>query len=581
MKDGTTKVGSLDPQTNFAGKGVEPMSAYKHTALKELADQQVRFSPPPRRLEQLQRAERLLAEVIDSKQYPYQFVCYRITDYRPDSYPDLVMTGEELRHDLGLLIAELAGSLPAIPIEEVTEPVLTLEQLSEKLNVTTKTLNRWRKRGLIGLPILCKGRRQVGFLPSVVGPYLDTYKDRVAQSGRFSQMSDLEREDILRRARRLARVSSSNLTEVSKRISRRLGRSTEAVRYTIKNFDREHPEQAMFPGTNGPLNTEAKQLIFNSFRRGIAVDALARRFQRTRTSIYRVVNEMRAQRLLDQPLDYIYHASFDDPAMAAEMLADMPGAEAYELARRTMHAPKDSPAELASLYEMPLLSREQEAHQFRKMNFLKHKAAKLRQMLEPCRARIETLDAIEELQHQAQKIKDMLVSCNMRLVVSIAKRHSAQSNNFFELLSDGNMSLLRAVEKFDFSRGNKFSTYASWAIMKNFARSIPEEIHRRERYVTGHDELFEAAQDNRTDEHEIVASAEQATFKVNRLLEYLDPRERQIIRLRAGLDSGSEAMTLEKIGAQLGITKERVRQLNVRAMKKLRTLAEGEKLDLQ
>jgi RNA polymerase sigma factor (sigma-70 family) len=556
------------------------MKTYKHPALKQLADQQVRFVPALRRLEQLRQAERLLAEISGDKQYPYQFVCYRITDYRPDSFPDLVISGEDLQHDLGILIAELAGSLPAIPIEEVQEPVLTLEQLSEKLHVTTKTLNRWRKRGLIGVPILCNGRRQVGFLHSVVGPYLDTNKERVAQSGRFSQMSEQEKDEILRRARRLARVSATTLTEVSRRIARKLGRSTEAVRYTIKNFDRRHPELALFPAVHGPLDTDAKQLIFNSFRRGIAVDALARRFQRTRTSIYRVVNEMRARRLLDLPLDCIYHPSFDDPSLEGEILAGMPDVEGFESSRRSVRAPKDAPPELASLYGVPLLTREQEAHLFRKMNFLKHKAIKLRDRLEPDRARTEDLDAIDKLRDQAQAIKDTLVNCNMRLVVSIAKRHAGQSNNFFELLSDGNVSLLRAVEKFDYSRGNKFSTYASWAIMKNFARSIPEELHRRERYVTGHDELFEAAQDNRTDEHEVLASAEQATHKVNRLLEYLDPRERQIIRLRAGLDSGAQGMTLEKIGGQLGITKERVRQLTVRAMKKLRTLAEDQKLDL-
>ena len=163
----------------------------------------------------------------------------------------------------------------------------------------------------------------------------------------------------------------------------------------------------------------------------------------------------------------------------------------------------------------------------------------------------------------------------MRLVVTIAKRHAAQTDNFFELLSDGNMSLIRAVEKFDFSRGNKFSTYASWAIMKNFARSIPEEKHRRERYVTGHEEVFEAAPDNRSDEHEMLATHEQATHSVNRLLEYLEPREREIIRMRAGLDDNAKGMTLEEIGQQFGITKERVRQLNARAMKKLRDIARG------
>jgi RNA polymerase sigma factor (sigma-70 family) len=64
------------------------------------------------------------------------------------------------------------------------------------------------------------------------------------------------------------------------------------------------------------------------------------------------------------------------------------------------------------------------------------------------------------------------------------------------------------------------------------------------------------------------------------LLEYLDPRERQIIRLRAGLDSNAESMTLEKIGEKLGITKERVRQLNVRAMKKLRSLVDVQKEEI-
>jgi len=272
--------------------------------------------------------------------------------------------------------------------------------------------------------------------------------------------------------------------------------------------------------------------------------------------------------------------------MTDVIMASMPDAEEFETSRRQLRVPKDAPPELASLYEVPLLNKEQEQHLFRKMNYLKHKAAQLRKRLilpsgriNSARVRTHDLDQIEELLDQANAIKDQLINCNMRLVVSIAKRHAAQTDNFFELLSDGNVSLIRAVEKFDYSRGNKFSTYASWAIMKNYARSIPEEKHRRERYVTGHEDLFDAAPDTRTDEQECLASAEQATHKVNRLLEYLDPRERQIIRMRAGLDN-SEGMTLEKIGEQLGITKERVRQLNVRAMKKLRSLAETRKDDM-
>jgi RNA polymerase sigma factor (sigma-70 family) len=309
--------------------------------------------------------------------------------------------------------------------------------------------------------------------------------------------------------------------------------------------------------------------------------------------MYRVINEVRAQRLLDQPLDYMYHVSFDDPAMEPIIVAPMPDVEEYEARRRSMHAPRDVPPELAPMYEVPLLNKEQEQHLFRKMNFLKHKAAQLRRRLckepiggdgdfevDPARVRIQDLRRIEELQHQSNEVKDQLIQANMRLVANIAKRHAAQTDNFWELMSDGNMSLIRAVEKFDFSRNFKFSTYASWAIIKNFARSIPEEKHRRERFVTGHEEVFDAAPDNRSDEHEQLASTERSKLCVHRLLEHLDPRERDIIRMRAGLDEGAKGMTLEEIGQQFGITKERVRQLNARAMKKLREIVQDQHLDM-
>jgi RNA polymerase primary sigma factor len=557
------------------------MQAYRQPALRELADQQVRFAPPPRRLEQLKRAEQLLTEIDPKREYPDQFVCYRVTDFRSEACPGLLIKGQDVIHDLGLWINEMARSLPAVPIEEVSEPVLTLEEISKKLNVTTKTINRWRKRGLIGIPVYFNGRRHLGFIPSLVEPFLAANKEKLARSGRYTKLRQEEKEEILRRASRFARLGLGTLCEVSRRIARRLGRSPETVRYTIKNFDQEHPEQALFPDVTGPLDSAAKQVIYNSFRRGMDVDTLAKNFQRNRTSMYRVVNEIRAQRLLEHPIEYIYHESFDDPAMKDAMIADMPDAVAFEESRRQMRIPKDAPPELVSNYEMPLLTKDQEQHQFRKMNYLKYSAAKLLQemtlpsgLINYAKLRVEALDQIEAHLKEANKVKEMLIRCNMRLVTSIAKRHAGQAENFFELLSDGNMSLMRAVEKFDFSRGNKFSTYASWAIMKNFARSIPDEKTRRERFVTGNEEIFDAAEDKRTDEQECLAAAEQATAKVNRLLEFLEPREREIIRMRAGLDNGADGMTLEKIGEKLGITKERVRQLNVRAMKKLRSLVE-------
>ena len=535
------------------------MAAFKHPALKQLTDQQVRFAPPARRLEQLARAQKLLGEIEPNRAYPYQFVCFRVTDFRPESYPDLLIPGADLCHDLALMIEALGG---AAPLTEHTDELVTLEELSKRLNVSTKTIRRWRKLGLVGRRVPRNGKRQVCYQESVIEHFLASNRERVERGSNFSQMTDLEREDILRRAKRLSRACGSTLTEISRRIARRLGRSVETVRYTIKRYDQEHPEQALFPGLTGPMDAATKESIFHSYRRGINVDTLAKTYQRTRTSVYRAINEVRAQRKLEQPLDYIPHADFDKPELAALILAPMPGLEEYEAKRRSMKAPRDVPPELAACYESPLLSKDQEQHLFRKMNFLKHQASVLRNQLtkdaegtiDPSRVKIQTLNEIERLQDEASLVKEMLINANMRLVVNIAKRHAAQTDNFFELLSDGNMSLIRAVEKFDFGRGFKFSTYAGWAIMKNFARTIPDEKHRRERFVTGHDEVFDVAPDTRSDEHEAVATKERATHSINRLLEHLEPREREIIRMRAGLDTHAKGMTLEEIGQQFGIT---------------------------
>jgi transposase len=332
---------------------VNAVNSFKNPALKQLTDQQVRFAPPARRLAHLSNAEKLLSEIDPAKNYPYQFICYRLTDYRPTSFPDLVIDGAALIHDLCMFIVELARSMPAMPLEKMKEQVLTLEQMSKRLNVSTKTINRWRRRGLIGLPILYKGRRQLGFLPSLVEPFLAANQERVDRGGRFSQLSDTEREDILHRAQRLTRMGANSLTEVSRRIARRLGRSPETIRYTIKNYDRENPDRALFPTVTGPLDPETKQVIYNSFRRGMSVETLAKRFRRKRNSVYRIVNEVRAKRLLDRPLDYLYHPSFDDPALEAEILGPMPNLEAFEEKRRQLSVPKDVPPELTRFTKCP------------------------------------------------------------------------------------------------------------------------------------------------------------------------------------------------------------------------------------
>jgi RNA polymerase primary sigma factor len=314
----------------------------------------------------------------------------------------------------------------------------------------------------------------------------------------------------------------------------------------------------------------AEVQVYRQWRRGISVAVLAQQRSLSPSVVDRMINKMRAQAILERPLEYMYDPSFEADDAEETILAPMP--QGARVAPR-YKAPDGLPPYLASLYnEAELLSREQESHLFRKMNYLKFRASNLRKALDPARARASELDEIGRLQEEALAVKNQLIRANLRLVVSIAKKRVGPSNEFFELVSDGNMSLIHAVEKFDFARGFKFSTYASWAIIKNYARAVAEDRRRRDRFVTGHDEMFEAAPDHRSDEYEHEADRRRTQEAVQRVLSRLNDRERQILSSRFGLGGASE-LTLERIGHSMGISKERVRQIEARAQNKLREFA--------
>jgi RNA polymerase primary sigma factor len=555
-------------------------SDYFNPVMRQLRDQQVRFAPRDKKIEQVAQAERLLAELDPARIYPYEYLCYRITNYRPDSYPDLRLSGQEASHDLRLFVEDVSDAA-GVPADAAGESVLTVEELAKRFSVSTKTISRWRCQGLVSRRFVMDGRKRVGFLQSSVDRFVERNKERVHRGSQFTQMTDEERAAIIERARRLAHAGASP-ADVAKRLSKKSGRSVETIRYTVRQFDRDNPQAAVFPeNRGGPLQSDAKRKIYQQYQHGEPVEALAKRFCRTRTSIYRIINEMRAQRIMDLPLDHIPNELFAkvrSHRRENHIAGPLPESD---VPQKKSRMPGDLPPYLASLYEVPLLTRKQEAFLFRKMNYLKYRAGRLRSKLDPARPKRGLMDEIERLYDEAVSTKNQIIRANLRLVVSIAKRHIGPSQNFFELVSDGNMSLMRAVEKFDYSRGNKFSTYASWALMKNFARTIPDEHRHHDRFRTSHDELFAATKDDRADPFEVESVQNQREAQVEKILERLDEREQRIIIRRFGLRRGQEPLTLKQVGAEMGVTKERVRQLEARALTKLRKAAEEDRIDVQ
>jgi RNA polymerase primary sigma factor/RNA polymerase sigma factor len=452
------------------------------------------------------------------------------------------------------------------------EQVLSIEDLAKRFNVSTKTISRWRDHGLVAQRYVVGGRRRVGFLASTVERFIRDNPLRIERGSRFSQLSDEEHDKIVSWARRLA-LAGACPADVHRRIAARLDRSVETIRYTLKRHDQDHPEDAVFPAADGRLRPETCTRIYQHHLRGEAVESIARRYHRSKASIYRLILAQRAEQVKQLPLDFIPNALFSRGS--AEKVVNQPYPGTDDPIKR-VRRPSGLPAYLASLYEVPLLTREQEVWLFRKFNYLKSKAVKLREQLDPERPNARLMDQIERLYEEIVELKNRLVRANLRLVVSIAKRRVSPGDGFFDLVSDGNMSLIRAVEKFDYARGNKFSTYASWAIMKNYARTIPDEHKRRDRFRATDTDFLQTAADRREDEYQQRLAASDRMQQVGRFLDRLDSREQTIIIRRYGLDHEREPQTLKEVGSALGVTKERVRQIEAKALEKLREAATAE-----
>jgi len=551
------------------------MAAYLNEAMSDLAAD---LAAGLKRLRKgyVDAAEALVRVVDPSREYPYEFVVYRLTEFRPAAkgMPTGVMSGQSLRTDLLRLMLDICDST-TIRVSDYAEPVHDTTSLARRFHVSTKTIQRWRRRGLPARRLVFRdGKRRVAFLESSVQWFTKDRQGQIQRSMNFSQMSETERDDIIRRAKRMAAATHCRLSDVVKRLAARTGRAMETIRYTIRKHDTDNPASAIFPYLTAPLGNEEKELIYRRFLRGVPVPLLAKRYRRTRGSIYRIINEMRARQLLKRPIAYVDSEEFHDPAKEAEILHE---SRPPRLPANAHKPPAELPPYLRALYTVPLLSQERERELFRRYNFLKYKADTLRRQINVNHIRTSQLKQIEALLLRANAVKNQIIRANLRLVVSIAKKHVGGAQTLFELISDGNVSLMRAVEKFDYSRGFRFSTYSSWAIMRNFARSVPRERYQLDRFTTGNDEILDIAAGLKTYDPNEVNLAE-LRESIDVVLAQLTPTERSIVIDHYGLSEDGVTKTLEQLAGRLGLSKERVRQIEIAAFRKLRALMHPEEV---
>ena len=161
-------------------------------------------------------------------------------------------------------------------------------------------------------------------------------------------------------------------------------------------------------------------------------------------------------------------------------------------------------------------------------------------------------------------VKQRIIRANLRLVVAVARKYRGRADELAELVSIGNLALIRAVDKFDFARGHKFSTFATWVIRNDLIRAFRKDGRIRERTARERRAVYVDTVDTRADQSEQRIAQDRREEAVLRLLGQLDERERRVLVGRFGIGGGREE-TLRQIGTELGISKERARQIESRA----------------
>lgn len=274
---------------------------------------------------------------------------------------------------------------------------------------------------------------------------------------------------------------------------------------------------------------------------------------------------------VEREIAYVDNPEFANSGAVGRLMASRPNS--LDSAEVTHSEP--AIAFVSGMVDAPLLTPDEEIYLFKWMNFLKYRAEQGRQRLSLNSPDEKLLVQIEADVAESVAVRNRIVASNLRLVVALGRKLSTSMDQMSELVAEATVPLIRSVELFDIGLGNRFSTYATWAVRNHMLRCLKRRQSAVDRCVGRDQTMLDQMPDERTDPDEQLRTAEQRAESVLRLLESLNERERLVITARFGLDGQPRGQSLQDIAARIGLSKERVRQIALSAIGKLQGLAKS------
>ncbi len=421
------------------------MTSYNTTDMAVL-EKNLLSGPAFARKQYADRIEELILAEKDSDVISVEYIYFKITGFRSDETLSGTMSYDDMLHDLSLLL-ERFSQRNIRSTNDVDDTLYTLKQLALILDVSPRTIQRWRKTK--GLPaqhyVFPDKKKRVGIKLSVLKTFQKHHPELISRSADFSRITEREKSEIIKMLKNEMQGKNPTPTSATENVARKTGRAKESIRRIMHNV---HFADQAAP-FNKKLDEKDKMDIYRYLNQGRSTKSLAEQYHKSTQTIYRAYNYARAKKLL----------------------SNSPLSPMGSLNQKNDFAPFDQMS-IADLVNSPI---ESEEEVLKVSNALKKRISDLENRID-LHKYVKTAD-LDELQQSHAALSAFVIKMlllHLPLIIETAKFHSGRNLPLNKLIILGIQKFFPALQKFKREGKSGFNVFFRFALMKHLARHLPE-----------------------------------------------------------------------------------------------------------